>query len=147
MNRRDFVKHSSLTVAAAAASTAWLQGVFEGRALAAAPSIFDTDFGIGSAEMGKILAAGLSKGGDFADLFFEHRVNSSLFFEEDIVKNASRGIIQGVGVRVVKGDQVGFAFTEDLTLASMTEAALTAAAIANDKTAKARTQAIKPFTP
>jgi TldD protein len=143
MKRRDFVKHSSLTVAAAAASSAWLQGVFEGRALAKAPSIFDTYFGVGPAEMEKILSAGLSKGGDFADLFFEHRVNSSLFFEEDIVKNASRGIIQGVGVRVVKGDQVGFAFTEDLTVASMTEAALTAAAIANDKTAKARTQAVR----
>ena len=35
--------------------------------------------------------------------------------------------------------------TEDLTLASMTEAALTAAAIANDKTAKARVQAITPM--
>src|SRR4029434_5302388 len=32
-----------------------------------------------------------------------------------------------------------------LTLASMTEAALTAAAIANDKTAKARVQAISPM--
>src|SRR5262245_15216916 len=147
MKRRDFVRHSSLTLAAAAASTTWLHGVFEGRALAKAPSIFDTYFGVGPAEMERVLGMALSKGGDFADLFFEHRVNSSLFFEEDIVKNASRGIIQGVGVRVVKGDQVGFAFTEDLTLASMTEAALTAAAIANDKTAKARTQAIKPFTP
>jgi TldD protein len=142
MKRRDFVKHSSLTLAAAAASSAWLQGIFEGRALAQAPSIFDTYFGIGKAEMEKLLAAGLSKGGDFADLFFEHRVNSSLFFEEDIVKNASRGIIQGVGVRVVKGDQVGFAFTEDLTMASMTEAALTAAAIANDKAAKTRVQPV-----
>jgi TldD protein len=142
MKRRDFVKHSSLTLAAAAASSAWLEGVFEGRAFAKAPSIFDTYFGVGSAEMEKLLGVALSKGGDFADLFFEHRVNSSLFFEEDIVKNASRGIIQGVGVRVVKGDQVGFAFTEDLTMDSMAEAARTAAAIANDTTAKARVQPV-----
>jgi TldD protein len=142
MRRRDFVKHSSLTLAAAAASQAWLQGVFEGRAFAKAPSIFDTYFGLGAAETEKLLAAALSRGGDFADLFFEHRVNSSLFFEEDIVKNAIRGIIQGVGVRVVKGDQIGFAFTEDLTMERMTEAALTAAAIANDSAAKVRVQPV-----
>ena len=50
-------------------------------------------------------------------MFFEYRISSNLSFEEDIVKSARRGIVQGVGIRAVKGDQIGFAFTEDLTLA------------------------------
>jgi TldD protein len=86
--------------------------------------------------MEKLLAVCLSHGGEFADLFFEHRITSDLFFEEDLVKSASRGIAQGVGIRVVKGEQVGFAFSEELTMDKMLEAARTAAAIANDKTAR-----------
>ncbi|HKP71139.1 MAG TPA: metallopeptidase TldD-related protein, partial [Pyrinomonadaceae bacterium] len=67
-----------------------------------------------------------------------YRITSNLNFEEDIVKSARRGVVQGVGIRAVKGDQIGFAFTEDLSLPSMLEAAAAAAVIASDNTAKAR---------
>ena len=51
--------------------------------------------------------------------------------EDGIVSRANSGISQGVGLRVVIGEQTGYAFTEDLTLESMLAAARTAAAIAN----------------
>jgi TldD protein len=44
---------------------------------------------------------------------------------------ASSDIMQGVGLRVVVGDQTGFAFTEDLNPESMLRAARTAATIAS----------------
>ncbi len=147
MKRRDFIEMTSLTMTAAATSSLWLSGMLEGKALAAPATFFDTYFGVGKPEMEKLLSICLSKGGDFADLFFEHRVVSNLFFEEEMVKNASRGIVQGVGIRVIKGDQVGFAFSEDLTMEKMSEAARTAAAIANDRTSRVTAKAVSELRP
>jgi TldD protein len=146
MRRRDFIERGTLVVGAIAASDLWLGAVVRG-ATPKTPDIFGTYFGIGKEEMTKLLGICLSRGADFADLFFEHRVSSSLSFEDNSVKNAARGIVQGVGVRVVKDDQVGFAFSEDLTMESMTAAARTAAAIANDKAARVRVQAIGEIRP
>src|SRR5438105_10923793 len=92
---------------------------------------FAERFGIDAKVMNDVLAAALSAGGDYADLFFEHRTSSSIFFEEQAVKNAGGGIVQGVGVRVVRGDATGYAYTEDLSPESMRQAAQTAARIAS----------------
>ena len=146
MKRRDFIERGSLALGAIAASDLWLGAVVQG-GTPKMPDIFGTYFGIGKEEMTKLLGICLSRGADFADLFFEHRVSSSLAFEDNIVRNAGRGIVQGVGVRVVKDDQVGFAFSEDLSMESMSAAARTAAAIANDKAAKVRVQPIGEIRP
>lgn len=79
----------------------------------------------------KLLALALSRGGDFADLFFEYRASSGFSFDEGILKAASRGVSMGLGVRVLKGDASGFAYTEDLSWESMRHAAQTAAQIAS----------------
>jgi len=81
--------------------------------------------------MSDVLAAALSRGGDYADLFFEHRQTSSILFEEQAVKNAGGGTVQGMGVRVVAGEATGYAYTEDLTPESMRQAAESAARIAS----------------
>src|SRR5947207_9004847 len=91
---------------------------------------FAERFGIDSKLMNDILAVALAAGGDYADLYFEHRKSSSIFFEEQSVKNAGGGIEQGVGIRVVRGDATGYAYTEDLTPEAMRLAAQTAARIA-----------------
>lgn len=93
---------------------------------------FEKYFFVSKTDIDKLLAACLSKGGDFADIYFEYRISSNISFEENTVKSASRGIAKGVGLRVIKGDQVGFAFSETLTMEKMLEAAITAATIAND---------------
>ena len=98
-------------------------------------------------QLHELLTAALSKGAEFADVFFEHRVTSNLNFEEDIVKAARRGIVQGVGIRAVCGDQIGFAFSEELTMEKMLEAARAAAAIAADNTAKARVVPVSAVVP
>jgi TldD protein len=147
MKRREFMWKSSLALAAAAAtSDMWLGKIVAGENMGSLP-ILDTYFQVTKAEMDKLLAATLSKGADFADLFFEYRITSNIAFEEDSVKSASRGIVQGVGIRAIRGDQVGFAFSEDLTMEKMMEAALAAAAIANDKAARVRAKAISEVRP
>src|SRR3954453_13311023 len=92
---------------------------------------FADRFGIDAKIMNDILAVALSDGGDYADLYFEHRKSSSIFFEEQSVKNAGGGIVQGVGIRVVHGDANGYAYTEDLSPEAMAQAARTAARIAS----------------
>ncbi len=45
------------------------------------------------------------------------------------MKSASRNVAQGVGIRVVKGDAIGYAYTESLDVAAMRRAAETASRI------------------
>ncbi|WP_438038735.1 TldD/PmbA family protein [Sorangium sp. So ce128] len=78
----------------------------------------------------RLLSVALSKGGDYADLFFEYRAGGGFTFDEGILKAASRGVSMGVGVRVQRGDATGYAYTEDLTWEAMRRAAETAAQIA-----------------
>lgn len=87
-------------------------------------------FGVTEALIRQTLASALSKGGDYADVFFQHRVSNNLGLEDGAVNRASANVGLGVGVRVVKGDQTGYGFTEDLTADGLKRAALTAAAIA-----------------
>jgi len=84
------------------------------------------------AEMERLLALALARGGGFADLYFEHETTSSLFLEEGIIRSASAGVTCGLGVRVVAGERTGYAYTDDLSWTAMARAAETAAHIAND---------------
>ncbi len=80
----------------------------------------------------KVIAEAMSKGGDYADLFFEHTISNSLGLEDGKVNSANSNVDYGVGVRVLKGDQTGFAYTESTSLQDMLKVAKTAASIAND---------------
>lgn len=88
-------------------------------------------FGVNEGLIRETLAAALSRGGDYSDLFFQHRVSTSMSLEDGAVNRAFTTVELGVGVRVVKGDQTGYAYTEELTLDAMRSAARTAAAIAD----------------
>ena len=79
---------------------------------------------------GKLLSVALSRGGDYADLYFEYRAAASMLFEEGITRSASRGVSLGLGVRVQRGDATGYAYVEDLSFEAMKRAAETAARIA-----------------
>ena len=87
-------------------------------------------FGIDEATIARVMSELSANGADAADLYFQHQRSNSLALEDGIVSRANSGISQGVGLRVVIGEQTGYAFTEDLTLESMLAAARTAAAIA-----------------
>jgi len=88
-------------------------------------------FGVTERTLREALAAALSRGGDFADLFFQHRVETDLALEDGAVNRGFSSVELGVGVRVVKGDQTGYGYTEDLSLAAIVAAARTAATIAS----------------
>ncbi|HEX5141515.1 MAG TPA: DNA gyrase modulator, partial [Dehalococcoidia bacterium] len=87
-------------------------------------------YGIDEAMAQSLLDAALSHGGDYAELYFEHRTAGTIMFEQQAVKSANRAISQGLGVRVLLGEAVGYAYTEDLSRDAMARAADTAGKIA-----------------
>src|SRR5437867_4963004 len=91
---------------------------------------FSDRFGITQQDLDRLLGAALAKGGNYADLYFEYRSNDVLTLEEGILKNASRNISQGVGIRVVVGEKTGYAYADGFEMEDMLRAASTAGAIA-----------------
>jgi len=88
-------------------------------------------FALGRPHWRRILDAALSRGGDFADLYFEHRVFHLIDIEEDIIKETAEAITLGLGIRVTRGEKTGYAYVNDLTLSKALAAAAAAAAIAD----------------
>jgi TldD protein len=79
----------------------------------------------------RLLGAALGSGGDYADLYFEYRSGADFLLEEGRVRTVGRGVTVGLGVRVLRGDATGYAYTEELSEARMLDAARTAAQIAS----------------
>ncbi len=67
---------------------------------------------------------------DYADLYFEHTVAESISMEESLVKRASKSISQGAGVRATSGEKTGYAYSDEITLKQLEQAAETARYIA-----------------
>src|SRR5436190_14890840 len=107
-------------------------------------SIFFTNYNVTVTDLETYLSEALSRGGDYADLFFEHRINHSVVLEEQIVKSATKGISLGVGVRVVAGEKTGYAYSDSLDRQHILKAARTAAFIANTSAEGGRV-GIQPF--
>ncbi len=91
---------------------------------------YQSRFAIDQKVMGDLLGLALSRGGDYAELYFEHTQTGMLQFEDQTVRQSTGGITQGMGVRVVLGDSIGYAYSEDFTLENLKRAATTAAQIA-----------------
>ncbi len=78
----------------------------------------------------RLIAAALESGGDYTDLFFEYRNGGDYSLEDGKVKSVGRGVVLGLGVRVLRGDATGYAYTESLQEDAMLQAARTAGQIA-----------------
>jgi len=94
-------------------------------------------FGVTESQLKKVISVALEKGGDYADLFFEHSFSNNLVLMDKEVNRTSSNIDFGLGVRVVSGEQTGYAYIENITLEEMLKAARTAARIANESASKA----------
>jgi TldD protein len=92
---------------------------------------FFTHLGLTERLLERCLGEALSAGGDFADLYFESVLSTSLGMDEGIVKTAAQGISVGCGIRVLSGERTGFAYTDDLSPERLLHAARTAALIAD----------------
>lgn len=71
----------------------------------------------------EVLNQALRYGADFAEVYREHRETSALSFEDQRIERIKSGIDEGVGIRVISGEQTSYAHTNDLSLESLLEVA------------------------
>ncbi|MFM7062301.1 MAG: PmbA/TldA family metallopeptidase [Actinomycetes bacterium] len=92
----------------------------------------------------RVLAEGLAKGAEFAEVFVEDRRSSSALLDDGKVEELTSGRDRGAGIRVVVGESTGFAHTSDLTEEGLLAAARTAAAAARGAGAGTTVVALSP---
>ena len=128
MDRRNFLKTGGIallgSLATGSAMALTTPGALggEGADKKAAVALAMNHFGVSEADLKKVLAAALEKGGDYADLFFEHTISNSIRLMDGAVNNSYSNIDYGVGVRVLTGDQSGYAYVENITVEDMLKA-------------------------
>ena len=136
ITRRSFLRTGASAAAATIAAPAFLSRGWHSFAQAEAAGYFEREFGVTEVACRRVLAKALAKGGDFADLYFEHTISNFLILEDGKVNRAASDVALGVGIRTVKGEQVGYGFTQDLSEKAMLAAASTAATIADSSEKK-----------
>jgi len=79
----------------------------------------------------KILSdTALERGGDYADLYFENTTYFNLLLKDGVVSSGGFHTDFGVGIRVLKGEKTGYAYSESTEMAELLDAAKAAAVIA-----------------
>ncbi|MFH1372944.1 MAG: metallopeptidase TldD-related protein [bacterium] len=133
ITRRKFVKMSAQGLALAS-----IPIIFRANPLAAVNGPAKGDklhkylqhFGVDQADIHRVMAAALERGGDYCDVFFQHKITNWIGLEDKIVDRAYANVDFGVGIRVIEDESVGYSFTEEITTAAMEKAARTASNIA-----------------
>ena len=113
--------------------------------LATAKSLLLTPFGLDESHLTRALNEIKAHQVDEADLYFQYTRSEGWSLEEGIVKTGSFSIDQGVGVRAVSGEKTAFAYSDDISEASLLDAARTVrtiSAMAQTKRAKVATKKI-----
>ncbi|MCF6358336.1 MAG: hypothetical protein L3J54_11075, partial [Draconibacterium sp.] len=118
VNRRSFIKAGSVAAVGSIILPPFMQSCQNIQISESVKSYLD-HFEVSTEMLQKVIATAMSKGGDYADLFFEHKTSNSIGLEDGKVNRAYSNIDFGVGIRVLKGDQTGFAYSENITLNDM----------------------------
>ena len=88
-------------------------------------------YGLGEPQLEKVFGRLMKHRLDYADLYFQYQRSEAWSLEEGIVKSGSFDIEQGVGVRAISGDRTAFAYSDDISLDALVDAATATRAIAD----------------
>ncbi|RYZ04931.1 MAG: metalloprotease TldD [Comamonadaceae bacterium] len=102
--------------------------------LATAQRLLLEPFGLTESHLSRALAEITAHKVDDADLYFQYTRSEGWSLEEGIVKTGSFSIDQGVGVRAVSGEKTAFAYSDDISEASLLDAARTVRSISSAAT-------------
>ena len=112
--------------------------------LAIADKLLLAPFGLSEAHLRRALGEISTYGVDDADLYFQYTRSEGWSLEEGIVKTGSFSIDQGVGVRAISGEKTAFAYSDDISEASLLDAARTVRTIsAANRAGRVKTPARK----
>ncbi len=98
-------------------------------------------FAVTPEQLRALVAEGMKDGGDWCDLYFEDTVYNDFLLRDSEVNSAGYHVDYGCGIRVLKGEKTGYAYSESTAYEDLLRAARTAASIASVATASAQ----KPF--
>ena len=98
-------------------------------------------FKVSEPQLQTLTATALTHGGDYCDLYFEHTTFFNLLLKDGVVSSGGFHTDFGVGIRVLKGEKTGYAYSENTEMTAMLNAARAASAIATGSTAGGRTYA------
>jgi TldD protein len=98
--------------------------------LAIAQGLLLEPYGLDESDLMKVMSHIREHRVDDADLYFQYTRAEGWSLEEGIVKTGSFSIDQGVGVRAVSGEKTAFAYSDDISQASLMDAAKTVRSIA-----------------
>jgi len=86
--------------------------------------------GLDENDVARILGDVMGHSVDYADVYFQLIREESWALEDSIVKDGTHSIDHGVGVRALAGEKAGFAYSDEVVLPALLEAARAARAIA-----------------
>jgi TldD protein len=86
--------------------------------------------GMAERDLERLLGQLITPGVDAADVYFQASRLESWVLEDGIIKEGSYNIERGAGMRAVSGEKTGFAYSDELELPALLEAAKAARAIA-----------------
>src|SRR6202000_786157 len=86
--------------------------------------------GLDERRLSQVLDALMSRGVEYADLYFELSREEAWSPEDGIVREGGDSIEPGVGVRAISGEKTGFAYTDEVLMPALLEASDAARAIA-----------------
>lgn len=87
-------------------------------------------FKVTESQLKTLTDTALAHGGDFSDLYFEHTTFFNLLLKDGVVSSGGFHTDFGVGIRVLKGEKTGYAYSENTEIEDMLQAARAASAIA-----------------
>ena len=87
-------------------------------------------FNVSEEQLRTLVRTALSHGGDYSDLYFEYTTFFNLLLKDGVVSSGGFHTDFGVGIRVLKGEKTGYAYSENTEMSEMLKAAKAASAIA-----------------
>ena len=100
-------------------------------------------FQVSESQLATLMQTALGSGGDYADLYFENTTYFNLTLKDGVVSSGGFHTDFGVGIRVLKGEKTGYAYSESTELNDMLTAAKAAAVIAAGQTGSRTYQSIQ----
>lgn len=98
-------------------------------------------FKVTEQQLHTLATTALVHGGDYCDLYFEHTTFFNLILKDGVVSSGGFHTDFGVGIRVLKGEKTGYAYSENTEMKDMLDAARAASAIAAGSTVSGRVYA------
>lgn len=86
--------------------------------------------GLSHTDLHKVLSHLMGPSVDAGDLYFQHTSHEAWSLEDGLVRSGTHATEQGVGIRAISGEKIGFAYADEIIMPSLMQASTAARAIA-----------------